>query len=75
MNWMRLPKWVKGGCGRSGGGTAGVPPASEITPPFWDDSIGPPGQVRNSPEAEMVGQGAAKEAGYGFAYNPPYALH
>jgi hypothetical protein len=27
---------VKGGCGRSADGAAGVPPASEITPPFRD---------------------------------------
>lgn len=27
---------VKGGCGRQAGGAAGVPPASEMTPPFRD---------------------------------------
>ena len=51
----RLQLRVKGGCCRSGGGTAGVPPASEITPPFWDDPIGPPGHVRNSPDPDWSG--------------------
>ena len=34
---LRCLLWVKkGGCGRSAGGAAGVPPASEIPPPVRD---------------------------------------
>jgi len=44
-NDRRGPVRVKGGCGRSAGGAAGVPPASEITPPVRDLRFVPRGDV------------------------------